>query len=230
MPPPASKLFIRRCAPARALGGRYLVKRPPCPRRYIERISETERKPLTAGPGDHCTVVRTQIRRGYDERGTDFKSKAVEHLSDSLVCGDAACGNQRARSPEACTEKHQTGTQPIEHNLDNRLLEARTEISDVFVAKRSDFFSFQSQRGFESGERKISVFAPMHGPRKIKARWVAAKSLSFYLRSTWITEAEQLCGFVEGLANGIILRCAKSDVITNTAHSHYLCVTAGGEE
>src|SRR5262249_27362377 len=230
MPMPARRLFICRRAPSRALSGGHLVERPAGPRRYIERIGEAERQPLAAGPSDHRAIVRAQFGRRYDQRCADLEGETVEYLSQRLVCGYTACGNERARRPKARTEKHQTGPQPIEHNIDNRLLKAGTEISDILVAERRDFFRFQAQRGLESGEREISVLAPVHRARKSEACCVAAESLPLDLRSARIAKTQKLCGLVKGLANRIILRCAKPDIVADAAHSHDLGVPPGGQK
>src|SRR5262249_49906394 len=181
MPLPARRLFIRRRAPSRALGGGHLIERPARPRRYVKRIGETERQPLAAGPGDHRPIVRAQFGRWYDQRRADLEGETVEDLSERLVCRYTACGNEGARRSKARTEKHQTGTQPIEHNIDNRLLKAGTKIGDILVAERRDFFRFQPQRGLEAGEREISILAPVHRARESKARCVAAESLPLHL-------------------------------------------------
>src|SRR5262249_26295975 len=170
----ARKLFIRRRTPACTFCSSRLVERPTCPRPSTEGIGETEREPLAAGPRDHRAIVRAQIGRRYNQRRTDLESKAVEYLSERLVCGYTACGNERARGPEARTEKGQTGTQPVEHNIDNRLLEAGTEIGHIFVAERRNFLRLEAQRGLKAGEREISVLASMHRARKSKAGRVAA--------------------------------------------------------
>src|SRR5215467_5203979 len=103
---PARTLFVCRRAPARALGGGHLVKRPASPGRHIKRIGETKRQPLAAGPGNHCAIIRAQIGRRYDQCRTDLEGEAVEYLSERLVCGYTARGNERAWRPKARTEKN----------------------------------------------------------------------------------------------------------------------------
>src|SRR5262249_15782469 len=109
-------------------------------------------------------------------------------------------------------------------------LEAGTEIGDILVTERRDFFSFQPQRGLEAREREISILAPVHRAGKRKSRCVAAESLPLNLRSAGIAEAQQLCRLVKRLTNGIILRGAKSDVIADPTHGHDLGVAPGSEK
>ena len=70
----------------------------------------------------------------------------------------------------------------------------------------------------------------MHRTRECETRRIAAGSFLLYLRSTRVTEAKQLCGFIEGLANCIVLRRAESDIVAYAAHGHDLGMAARGEE
>src|SRR4029077_8499545 len=204
--PPVS-LFVCRRSPSCAFGSGYLVERPACARRYLKRICKTERQALATGPSDHRAIVRAQVGRRHNQSCADFEGEAIERLTDRLVRGHAAGGNEsargpaaraeipkggpeRARCPEARAENHQAGTQPLEHNVDDRLLEAGAEIGDILITERRDLFRLQPQRGLETGEREIGVFAPMHRARKRETRAVAAKSFLLDLRSAGIPKAQ----------------------------------------
>src|SRR4051812_575315 len=45
------------------------IERPARARRDVERVGETECKPLAAGPGNHGAVVGAQFRRRRDQYG-----------------------------------------------------------------------------------------------------------------------------------------------------------------
>src|SRR5262249_41636918 len=154
----------------------------------------------------------------------------VEALPDRLICSNAAGRNQCSRCSKAGTEQYQARPQPVEDDVDDRLLEACAKISDILIAERSDFFRFKAQRGLQSRERKIGILATMHWAGQAKTRRIATGSFFFDLRSAWETKAKQLGGLVEGLANGVILRRAKPNVVADAADSHDLGMPSGSEE
>src|SRR5262249_12259251 len=196
----------------------------------IQSIVQAKRESLASGPGDHRTVVCAKLRWGRDQSCSDLEGKAVEDLPDRLICSNASGRNQCSRCSKAGTEQHQARPQPVEDDVDDCLLEARAKIGDILIAERSDFFRFKAQRGLQSRERKIGILATMHWTRQSETRCIAAGSFFLDLRSARKTKAKQLGGFVEGLANGIILRRAKANVIADAANSQDLGMPPGGEE
>ena len=167
---------------------------------------------------------------GTTSDGADFEREALQHLADRLIGGDAAGGDQRGRRAVFGAEHAQAGAQPVEHDIDDRLLERGAQIGDVLVGQRRDLFGFQPQRGLQPGEREIGVLAAVHRARQREAGGVAARRFLLDLRAARIAEAEQLRGLVEGLADGVVHGGAEPHVVADAAHGDDLGVAAGGEE
>ncbi len=70
----------------------------------------------------------------------------------------------------------------------------------------------------------------MHRSRQFEACRTTAQGFSFDFRSARIAKAEQFCGLVEGLSDGIVLRGAEAHIVPDAAHGEDLRVTAGSEE
>ena len=85
------------------------------------------------------------------------KARRLQHLADRLIGGDAAGGDQRGRRAVARAEQPQARAQPVEHDIDHRLLKAGAKIGDVLIAERRDLFGFQPQRGLQAGQREIGA-------------------------------------------------------------------------
>jgi hypothetical protein len=209
---------------------RHVLQRPARARRNLERVGQSEREPLGAGPGDHGAVVGAQRRRWHHELDAGLERDAVEDFADRLVGGDAAGGDQRRRRPEAAAKDLHAGTQPVVDDLHHRLLERGAEIGHILVAERRNPLGFEPQRGLQSRQRKIRLRAAVHRPRQREARGLAALGLLLDLRPARIAEAEQLGGLVEGLADGVVDGGAEQRVFADAAHRHDLGVAAGGEE
>ena len=191
---------------------------------------QPERQPLGARPGDHGAVVGAKLGRRHHQLDAGLEGDALQHLADGLVGGDAAGGDQRCRRVVAFAEQPHAGAQPIEDDLDNRLLKRRAQISDVLVAERRKLLGLQPQCGLQSGQREIRLGAAVHRPWQREPRGVAARRLLLDLRSAGIAQSEQLGGLVEGFADGIVDGGAEQRVIADAAHRHDLGVAAGGEE
>ena len=81
-----------------------------------------------------------------------------------------------------------------------------------------------AHRGLEAGKGKVATGSVCQGSRQGKPVGVAGHCRGFERRSTRITEAEQLGGFVERFADGIVDGAAESDIIANTLDRQQLAV------
>ncbi len=92
-------------------------------------------------------------------------------------------------------------------------------------------FSASSRNAvFSPDSEKSASRASAHRPRQRKARGVAARGFPLDQRAARIAEAEQFRRLVEGLADRIVERAAKPQIVADPAHAENLGMAAGGEK
>ena len=154
----------------------------------------------------------------------------MQGFADRLIGRHPTGANQRGRRADALAEHPESRAQPVYDHVAHRLLERGAEIGDILIAQWRDFLGFEAQCGLEAGKREICVMAPGHRPRQRKPLGIAARRLLLHQRSAGKAEAEQLCGLVEGFADGVIDRPAEPQVIADAEHAEDLRVAAGREK
>ena len=183
-----------------------------------------------AGVGNHGAVVGGKFRTREVHAHPEFFRKLLQALTQLQVGADAASHHQLFRTapfqrPLAFDGQH----------IYRGFLERSGDVGDEWwceslVFHRGDHGGFQAtETEVEPRVRTLSLAPLGHGARKRKSFRVSIARRLCNRRTTRVAEAEELGGFVEGLAHRIVHGFTQNGVLPQRLYIGEQRMTAGDE-
>ena len=115
-------------------------------------------------------------------------------------------------------------------NATQGIVKVGAKIGDVLVLQRSQRLRLMPHRRLQSGEGDMRLVASEHRSRQCEPSRLACCRRPLHRRPAGKAEAQQLRRLVEGFAQRIVNRCAKTLVAADAVHDEKLRMPARDQE
>ena len=180
---------------------------------------------VSGGVGDHEGVVGEEV----GGRAVEFEAFAAGEFGEGLA--EAGVGAHAAADGDGGAVVFAGGAEEFGgEDIDDGGLEGGAEVRQIGLRGRAVFFEKDAHGGFESAETEIEIAGVDHAAWEFVARGIACGGESIDGDAAGVAEAEELGGFVEGLAGGVIEGSAKEAVVSEALDIEQEGVSAADDE
>lgn len=167
------------------------------------------KEPAFGKDADHCRVVGAEPRFGEPDAQSGAAGGQVKTATETAIAGDSAGGGDAGDS-DGSGRAHQF----LDQHLGDGILDAGTQVAegDGVFGKGRVLLEEVADGRFEPAETEIVVGVVEQRTGEIVRGGIAFGGQSIDVRAAGVGQAEELGGFVETLAGGIVERGAEEPV------------------